>query len=82
MREHRVTLPELVLVAGTRVVLGPGLGLLLANRNTLPRRGESIARDPYPTQAEAIKKVGEAYNRVRLTPTVKWLFRKWLAWSR
>ena len=44
----------------------------------------TIARTihPYPTQAEAIKKVGDAYNRARLTPTVKWLFGKWLAWSR
>ena len=44
----------------------------------------AIARTihPYPTQAEAIKKVGDAYNRTRLTPTVKWLFGKWLAWSR
>ena len=32
MRERRVTLPELALVAGTRVVLGAGLGLLLAGR--------------------------------------------------
>ncbi len=37
---------------------------------------------PYPTQGEAIKKVGDAFNRTRLTPTVKWLFDKWLAWSR
>ena len=37
---------------------------------------------PYPTQAEAIKKVGDAYNRTRLTPTVKWLFETWLSWSR
>lgn len=37
---------------------------------------------PYPTQAEAIKKVGDAYNRTRLTPFVKGLFDKWLAWSR
>jgi len=37
---------------------------------------------PYPTQAEAIKQVGDAYNRTRLTPTVKWLFEKWLSWSR
>ena len=44
----------------------------------------TIARTihPYPTQAEAIKKVGDAYNRTRLTATVKWLFDKWLAWSR
>ena len=37
---------------------------------------------PYPTQAEAIKKVGDAYNRTRLTPFVKGLFEKWFAWRR
>ena len=37
---------------------------------------------PYPTQAEAIKQVGDAYNRTRLTPSIKKLFTKWLAWNR
>jgi pyruvate/2-oxoglutarate dehydrogenase complex dihydrolipoamide dehydrogenase (E3) component len=37
---------------------------------------------PYPTQAEAIKRVADAYNRTRLTPLVKGLFQKWLAWMR
>ena len=37
---------------------------------------------PYPTQAEAIKQAGDAYNRTRLTPLVKKVFRRWLAWSR
>ncbi len=37
---------------------------------------------PYPTQAEAIKKTGDAYYRTRLTPFVKSLFQKWLAWTR
>jgi hypothetical protein len=32
MREAQVTLPELALIAGTRVALGAGLGLLLADR--------------------------------------------------
>jgi hypothetical protein len=32
MREKSIALPELALVAGTRVALGAGLGLLLANR--------------------------------------------------
>jgi len=32
MRETRITVPELVLVAGTRAALGAGLGLLLADR--------------------------------------------------
>lgn len=37
---------------------------------------------PYPTQAEAIKKLGDAFNRTRLTPRVKWLLGKWLQWTR
>ena len=37
---------------------------------------------PYPTQAEAIRKAGDAYNRTRLTPTVKKVFTRWLAWTR
>lgn len=37
---------------------------------------------PYPTQAEAIKKTGDAYFRTRLTPWLKWLFAKWFAWTR
>ena len=32
MKETRITLPELALVAGTRAALGAGLGLLLAER--------------------------------------------------
>ncbi len=37
---------------------------------------------PYPTQAEAIKQVADAYNRTRLTPFVKRAFTKWLTWTR
>jgi pyruvate/2-oxoglutarate dehydrogenase complex dihydrolipoamide dehydrogenase (E3) component len=37
---------------------------------------------PYPTQAEAIKKLADAHNRTRLTPLVKKLFTAWLAWRR
>ncbi|HXQ22359.1 MAG TPA: mercuric reductase [Candidatus Acidoferrales bacterium] len=37
---------------------------------------------PYPTQAEAIRKAGDAYNRTRLTPVVKSLFSRWLKWTR
>ena len=37
---------------------------------------------PYPTQAEAIRKAGDAYNRTRLTPTIKGLMEKWLSWTR
>ena len=36
---------------------------------------------PYPTQAEAIRKLGDQYNRTRLTTFVASLFRKWLSWT-
>lgn len=37
---------------------------------------------PYPTQAEGIKRVADAYNRTRLTPGRKNLLAKWLQWTR
>lgn len=37
---------------------------------------------PYPTQAEAIRQVGDAYNRTRLTPFAKTLFSWLMAWRR
>jgi pyruvate/2-oxoglutarate dehydrogenase complex dihydrolipoamide dehydrogenase (E3) component len=37
---------------------------------------------PYPTQAEALRQCGDAYNRTRLTPTVKKWMERWLAWQR
>ena len=52
------------------MVGGLGLGTLAATIH------------PYPTQAEAIKQVGDAYSRTRLTPTVSSLFKSWLSWSR
>jgi pyruvate/2-oxoglutarate dehydrogenase complex dihydrolipoamide dehydrogenase (E3) component len=36
----------------------------------------------YPTQAEAIRKAGDAYNRTRFTPFLARISRRWLAWSR
>jgi pyruvate/2-oxoglutarate dehydrogenase complex dihydrolipoamide dehydrogenase (E3) component len=37
---------------------------------------------PYPTQAEVLRKIGDAYMRQRLTPTVRKVFEKWLKWRR
>ncbi len=37
---------------------------------------------PYPTQAEAIRKLGDAYNRTRLSPRVKRIFERVLAMRR
>ena len=37
---------------------------------------------PYPTQAESIRKVGREYYRTKLTPFVKKLMTRWMAWRR
>ena len=37
---------------------------------------------PYPIQAEALHKIGDAYMRTKLTATVQVIFKKWLAWRR
>jgi pyruvate/2-oxoglutarate dehydrogenase complex dihydrolipoamide dehydrogenase (E3) component len=37
---------------------------------------------PYPTQAEAIRKIGDQFNRTRLTPGIKRIFERWLGWTR
>ena len=52
------------------IVAGMGLGKL------------SKVIHPYPTQAEAIKQVADAYNRTRLTPGIKKFFIKWMAMMR
>jgi pyruvate/2-oxoglutarate dehydrogenase complex dihydrolipoamide dehydrogenase (E3) component len=37
---------------------------------------------PYPTQAEAIRRLGDLYNRTRLTPRVAAVLAWWLKWQR
>jgi pyruvate/2-oxoglutarate dehydrogenase complex dihydrolipoamide dehydrogenase (E3) component len=37
---------------------------------------------PYPTQAEAIRQVADAYNRTRLTPLARSIFNRLMAWRR
>ena len=54
--------------------------LAIVNRIGLGRLASTI--HPYPTVAEAIRKCGDSFNKTRLTPFVKSLFEKWLAWMR
>jgi pyruvate/2-oxoglutarate dehydrogenase complex dihydrolipoamide dehydrogenase (E3) component len=54
--------------------------LAMTNGLGLKQIGNTI--HPYPTQAEAIRQVADAFNRTRLTPMVKRLFSGWLAWQR
>ena len=56
--------------------------LTLAMKGKLGLKSIGATIHPYPTQAEAIRKTGDLYNRTRLTPFVKKLFAKWLAWQR
>jgi pyruvate/2-oxoglutarate dehydrogenase complex dihydrolipoamide dehydrogenase (E3) component len=58
----------------------PELVLAMTNQIGLGRLASAI--HPYPTVAESIRKCGDAYNRTRLTPFVKSLLTKWLAWTR
>lgn len=58
----------------------PELTLALAQGIGLGQLARTI--HSYPTQAEAIRRLGDAYNRTRLTPIVKRLFRAWLRWRR
>ncbi len=58
-----------------------GEAVLAMNHNIgLGSFGSTI--HPYPTQAEILRKLGDAFNRTRLTPTVKKLFDRILAWRR
>ena len=56
--------------------------LTLAMNGKLGLKTVGGAIHPYPTQAEAIRKVGDLYSRTRLTPLVKKLFGAWLTWQR
>ena len=60
------------LISEITVAMSGGLGL----------RHLSTVIHPYPTEAEAIRKVADAYNRTRLTPTVAKLFQWWFGWRR
>ena len=53
--------------------------LAMTNNVGLSKIGSTI--HPYPTQAEAIRKLGDQYSRTRLTPLVKSLLHKWLKWT-
>lgn len=56
------------------------ISLAMTHGLGLSKIGSTI--HPYPTQAEAIRKLGDQYSRTRLTPFVKSLFGRWLRWTR
>jgi pyruvate/2-oxoglutarate dehydrogenase complex dihydrolipoamide dehydrogenase (E3) component len=54
----------------------------VAMNNGVGLAGIGATIHPYPTQAEAIRKLGDAYNRTRLTPFVKSAMERWLRLGR
>lgn len=67
--------------------VGPHAGELtgmisLAMTNGLGLKKLANTVFPYPTYSEAIKKLGDQYNRSRLTPRTRWLLNTWLKWFR
>ena len=71
MRERVLTIPEIILIAGTRVALGAGLGLLLAdklNENTRKGAGWALlmvgALTTFPLVIDVVTK-GQLPDRTR-----------------
>ena len=56
--------------------------LTLAMHGGLGLRAVGATIHPYPTQADAIRRVGDMHARTRLTPWVRRAFERWLAWGR
>lgn len=54
----------------------------VAMKNGVGLKGIGNTIHPYPTQADAIRKLGDQYNRTRLTPFVSRLLDRWLSWTR
>jgi pyruvate/2-oxoglutarate dehydrogenase complex dihydrolipoamide dehydrogenase (E3) component len=73
------------IVGGTIVARHAGemineISMAIANGLGLRAIGKTI--HPYPTQAEAIRKLADAYQRSRLTPFLKNIIDIWLKWQR
>jgi pyruvate/2-oxoglutarate dehydrogenase complex dihydrolipoamide dehydrogenase (E3) component len=56
------------------------ISLAITHGLGLKKLGSAI--HPYPTQAEAVRRLGDQYNRSRLTPFVRSALGRWLAWTR
>lgn len=56
--------------------------ITLAMKHNIGLKKIASTIHPYPTQGEAIRKLGDQFNRTRLTPTVASLMKRWLSWTR
>ena len=68
-------------------IVGSHAGDMISEITVAMHSGMGLGRlanviHPYPTAAEAIRQCGDAYNRSRLTPTVKGIFNRLMALRR
>ncbi len=68
-------------------IVGSHAGDMISEITVAMQGGMGLAKlanviHPYPTAAEAIRQCGDAYNRARLTPTVKGIFHRLMAFKR
>lgn len=68
-------------------IVGPHAGDLIGEITLAMTHGLGLGDigstiHPYPTHAEVLRKLGDRYNKTKLTSTVKWAFDKWLTWRR
>jgi len=66
-------------------IVGDHAGELISEVSVAMAGGITMGRlasviHPYPTVADAVRRLGDQYNRQRLTPFVKWVLRTWLRW--
>ncbi len=68
-------------------IVGPHAGDMISEITVAMQAGVGLGRlanmiHPYPTLAEAIRQCGDAYNRTRVTPTIKKVFNRLMALQR
>jgi pyruvate/2-oxoglutarate dehydrogenase complex dihydrolipoamide dehydrogenase (E3) component/uncharacterized membrane protein YdjX (TVP38/TMEM64 family) len=73
------------IVGGTIVARHAGemigeLTLAIRTKQSIGMLSSTISS--YPTQTEALRKIGDAYMRTKLTPMAKKILAKWLEWRR
>ena len=54
------------------------VSLAMKNNIGLKRMAGTIF--PYPTESEVFRRLGDQYNRNRLTPGIKWILSRWISW--
>jgi len=54
------------------------LAMAMTNGIGLKKMANTIF--PYPTESEVFRRLGDQYNRTRLTPGIKWLLSHWISW--